>query len=62
MVLDDRSASVWVLGPSDQQQVGGHAFTLSRGEGQTLNTNIWHISPRGKRRPRGQEVDPADLW
>ena len=34
LVLDDRSASVWVIRAiPDQQQVGSHAFTLTRGLG-----------------------------
>ena len=63
LVLDDRSASVWVIRAiPDQQQVGSHAFTLTRGSGVNTETKHLAIAVREVNdAPEAKEVTPADL-
>ena len=63
LVLDDRSESVWVLrAMPDQQQVGSHAFTLTRGSGTSTETKHLTIAVREVNDdPVAKEVAPTDL-
>ena len=47
LVLDDRSPSVWVLKATpDQAHVGSHAFTLTRGSGESREVKHLAIAVR----------------
>ena len=47
LVLDDSSASVWVIRATpDQEQVGSHAFTLSRGSGDSAEQQHLAVAVR----------------
>ena len=63
LVLDDRSASVWVIRAiPDQQEVGSHAFTLTRGSGTSAETKHLAIAVREVNdAPEAAAVAPTDL-
>ena len=63
LVLDDRSPTVWVMRAlPDQQQVGSHAFTLTRGTEQ--QTELKHVAITIREvndAPEAIEASPIDL-
>lgn len=63
LILDDSSPSVWVIRATpDQQQVGSHAFTLTRGNGSDAEQLHLAVAIREVNdAPRALEVKPDDL-
>ena len=63
LVLDDRSPTVWVMRAlPDQQQVGSHAFTLTRGTEQ--HTELKHVAITIREvndAPQAKEASPTAL-
>ena len=63
LVLDDTSAPVWVIQATpDQQDVGSHAFTLSRGSGAEAEVRHFAVAVREVNdAPKAVAVNPVDL-